>query len=135
MNMELVNIDVANVTVKRQLREEMGDLITLESSIRKLGLICPIIIDKNNALVSGSRRLQACSNIGLTTIPAFRLNISFDSMTALEIQSDENLCRLPLSTGDLECLIQRKKAGIGDSQVGLMSRFKHLFTRKAVANK
>lgn len=132
MNRELTEIDIDKVVVKRHIREDSGDLATLENSIRSIGLLCPIVIDKDNILVSGGRRLQACKDTGMKTIQAFKLETTFDSMAALEIQSDENLCRLQLSNDDLECLIQRKKSHMGAGQRsggGLVTRMKRMFTR------
>ena len=110
MNTTFVEISIDDVAVKDTSRKDNGDLTTLENSIRKLGLLCPLIVDRENVLISGSRRLQACRNAGLTEIPVLKLDVEFGSMTALDIHGDENLCRLPLSAEELEDLIKRKKS-------------------------
>ena len=135
MNRKLVELDLNSITIKTRPRHDNGDLSTLENSIRKLGLLCPIIVDRNNVLIAGGRRLAACRNAGITTIPALRLDIEFNSMAALDIQSDENLCRQPLSPEELEKHIQMKKSrmtGTTTSRTaGTFSWFKKLFSPKS----
>ena len=131
MNRAFTEIDIDNVIIKSQLREHNGDLLTLENSIRKLGLLCPVIIDSNNVLISGRRRLAACRNAGIKKIPALKLDIDANSMIALDIQSDENLCRQPLSSRELEKHIQLKKIIMTEKEPtrsrGFFSKFMKLF--------
>jgi len=126
---------INSITIKRQLRENNGNLSTLENSIRKLGLLFPIIVDFNNVLISGKRRLEACRNAGITKIPALKLDIDADSMTALDIRSDENLCRQPLSSKELEKHIQIKKSlmtGKSPKRVsGIFSKIRKLFKHES----
>ena len=42
----------------------MGNLDVLQSSIEKVGLINPVMIDENNNLIAGYRRLSACKKLG-----------------------------------------------------------------------
>jgi len=113
MNTELTEIEIDGITVKSQLRTDFGDMATLENSVRNLGVLCPLIVDRDNVLISGARRLEACRNAGITSVPVVRLPVAHDSMTALAIRTDENLCRQPLSSEDLERHIQAKKTSIG----------------------
>ena len=135
MNREYVDIGLHSVTVKSPIRKENGDVTTLAASIGKLGVLSPIIVDRNNVLISGARRLHACRAAGIDTIPAVRLDIEHNSMAALDIQSDENLCRQPLSSEELEALIQLKKARMaGDAAPagkGLVSAFKKVFAGRS----
>ena len=68
----------------------------------------------------------------MTTISAVRFDADAGSMKAAEIQSDENLCRLPLTPGELETTIGLKKS-LRRSKEGLLSKiasfFRHLLTR------
>jgi ParB family chromosome partitioning protein len=109
MEKELVEVDIHLITVRPSFREQPGDLATLENSIRHLGLLFPVIINQDNILISGSRRLQACRNIGMEKIEALRVNIEPNSLTALDIQCNENLCRKPLTHRELEKEISAKK--------------------------
>jgi len=118
MNRQLIEIDINNVVIRSRLRENNGDLSTLESSIRKLGLLCPIVVDHDNVLIAGGRRLAACRSAGIATIPVLKLDITYNSMPALDIQSDENLCRQPLSHEELEKHIQVKKSLMTEEKTG-----------------
>lgn len=134
MNREYIEADVESIVVKDRVRRDNGDLATLASSIRKLGVLAPIIIDRDNVLISGARRLEACRLAGMDKIPALRLNIHHDSMVALDIQTDENLCRQPLSSEELEQSIQLKKSRMsGESSASsgkFMSSIKKVFAGK-----
>ena len=133
MNKELIDIGVDKITVKARCRADNGDLGALQQSIEKLGLLYPLIVDRNNVLIAGARRLEACRQAGVQTVPVIKCDISYDSMLALDIQADENLCRAPLSQQELETLIQTKKAAMGEKGAGgapLGARFKHMFGRK-----
>jgi len=134
MNREFIELDADNVIVKSRFRKEPGDLATLENSIRNLGLLVPVIVDRNNVLISGGRRLEACRRAGVGRIPVLRLDTSYDSLAALDIQVDKNLCRRPLTGEELEQLIRRKKAKIEGKPRkkepgGALARLKRLFTR------
>ena len=129
MHHEIVELPIDQVVVKRLVRQNYGELTSLTASIQKLGLIYPIIVDRQNILICGSRRLEACREIEVTTIPAVRLDIDYTDPEALELQSDANLCRLPLTSSELESLITLKKACAGQAQThGLMSGIRKIFS-------
>ena len=131
MNRAFVEIPIGDIVGKGRIRKDLGDLTTLENSIRKLGLVYPVILDRNNVLVCGERRLAACRNIGLTAIPAMKLDIDHTSMTALDIRSDVNLCRMPLSQEELVALIAKKKstmAGEPAASAGFLGKLRRIFS-------
>jgi ParB family chromosome partitioning protein len=43
-----------------RIRKDVGDIAALEKSIANVGLLNPVVIDENNRLVAGYRRLAAC---------------------------------------------------------------------------
>ncbi len=133
MNKSIIELGIDSITVKKRLRTDNGNLDTLAASIGKLGLLSPIVVDRNNILVTGSRRLEACRLAGLSTVPALKLDTDCGSMEALDVQSDENLCRMPLSSEELEALIQQKKSLISGKPAGgpgILGRLKSLFRRR-----
>ena len=134
MNKSLTELTIDSVTVRKRLRTNNGDLENLAASVRKLGLLSPIVVDMNNVLVAGGRRIEACRLAGLSRVPALKLDVDCDSMEALNVQSDENLCRKPLSSEELEALILEKKALLGGKTAsggsGFFSRLKNLFRRR-----
>ncbi|MHA1567898.1 MAG: ParB N-terminal domain-containing protein [Alphaproteobacteria bacterium] len=109
MNTELVEIEITDIIVAYRPRRDDGDLTALQDSIRQVGLLHPILVDRGNVLVAGGRRLAACRAIGREKIPALRLDVAADTMTALDIQAAENLCRQPLTAAELDQHIRKKK--------------------------
>jgi ParB family chromosome partitioning protein len=47
----------------------LGDIPALAASIRKFGLLRPVLITPDNRLIAGRRRLEACKLLGWKTIP------------------------------------------------------------------
>ena len=132
MNQNLIEIETAKIVIKRSVRENYGDLQSLAASILKLGLIYPVIIDKDNVLISGNRRIEACLEAGIKTIPAMQLDVDYNAAEALEIQADDNLCRLPLASKDLDKLIDLKKNAIHAAhKTGIISGIKTAFNHKS----
>lgn len=58
-----------NIRVGERHRRDMGDISGLAASIREVGLLHPIVITPDGALVAGARRLAACNLLGLPEIP------------------------------------------------------------------
>lgn len=110
MRIELIQINPDDIVIGSRIRQDLGALASLENSIRRLGLLFPILVDRSNVLISGNRRLAACRQAGPTTVPALRLEAPLDAMSALDVQSDENLCRRPLSAAEMDKLILMKKS-------------------------
>jgi len=48
-----------NIIVEQRFRKSLGDISSLADSIRKVGLLHPIVISRDRHLVSGERRLEA----------------------------------------------------------------------------
>ncbi len=109
MKQKFTELEISRIKTRDKPLRNTGDTTTLENSIRKLGLLSPLIVDPDNVLISGYRRLSACAGIGLKSVPVIRVDVPADSMEALDIQTDENLCRKPLSHDELQQHIQEKK--------------------------
>lgn len=78
------------------LRRHLGDLDEMVASIRAVGIIEPIIIDDENMVVAGHRRLAAAFEAGLTHVPTITRSIA-DECEAAEIMLLENLTRADLN--------------------------------------
>ena len=50
-------------------RIDFGNLEELKNSIKKIGIVTPLIINSKNELLSGERRLRAAQELGLETVP------------------------------------------------------------------
>ena len=93
MEMETVLVKPSEIIVGERLRRDLGDTQDLERSIRKLGLLQPIGVTKDNMLVWGKRRLEVWKKIyGDEPIPATVVASELSNMAELA----ENICRLDL---------------------------------------
>ncbi len=101
-------VKIKDIKVKNRIRNDLGDLTSLQESIMKLGLLHPIIINEKYELISGLRRLYACRNIGWTEIEAEILPVK-DGLTELEIESHENLIRKDFNEEEIEDVIRKRK--------------------------
>jgi ParB family transcriptional regulator, chromosome partitioning protein len=101
-------VKIKDIKVKNRIRNDLGDLTSLQESIMKLGLLHPIIINEKYELISGLRRLYACRNIGWTEIEAEIVPVK-DDLTELEIESHENLIRKDFNEEEIENVIRKRK--------------------------
>ena len=88
---------IADITIApdRQRRELTG-IEELADSIRKIGLIHPIVITPEGSLVAGERRLRAHEHMGLTHILVqFTTDLPEDELEAIELE--ENIKRKSLA--------------------------------------
>src|SRR4051812_5308752 len=69
-------ISIKDVIKGNRFRKDLGDIDSLAQSIDEIGLLHPIVINENNELVAGQRRLEACKKLGYTRIACRVLNIS-----------------------------------------------------------
>lgn len=60
---------IKSVAVGRRHRLDMGDIDGLAASIAELGLLHPIVIKPDGALIAGERRLVACKALGWSKVP------------------------------------------------------------------
>lgn len=77
-------------------RKELTGISELAESIRKLGLIHPIIVTPDGTLVAGERRLRAHEELGLTHILVqYTTDLSREELEAIELE--ENVKRKSLT--------------------------------------
>jgi len=68
--MRHVNFPIESIVVSTRIRKDLGDLQSLSESIKELGLLSPIVINKEGKLLAGERRLEACKLLEWKNIPA-----------------------------------------------------------------
>ncbi len=91
----MIPIEEVRVLPERQ-RSDMGDIEELAKSIANAGLINPIVVDENNVLIAGERRLRACKALGMDMIETRLLS----NLTEIEkelIELEENAKRKNLT--------------------------------------
>lgn len=56
---------ISDIKVGNRFRKDLGDIETLMESIKKVGLLHPIVVQKEtNKLIAGGRRLVCCKKLG-----------------------------------------------------------------------
>lgn len=91
--MNLIELPISDIRVtRRREREELGDIDSLAISIAKFGQLQPIVVDENNELIAGERRLTARQQNGDLFILAIRKS-DVDEILAKEMELEENLAR------------------------------------------
>jgi ParB family chromosome partitioning protein len=66
---------VNDIKVGDKFRKDLGDLEALKQSIQKAGLLQPPVVNENNELVCGYRRLVSYEQLGHQEIPVTRINL------------------------------------------------------------
>lgn len=99
------SISIDSIVINREGRQRRtfseDDLELLANSIKALGLIQPIVIDRNNNLIAGERRLRAHQRLGLQQINVVYSD-ALDSNTRYAMELEENVKRSNLGWKD-EC--------------------------------
>jgi len=60
---------ISDIIIKNRFRKDLGNLEDLKKSIKEIGLLHPIVINENNELIAGQRRLESCKQLGWKDIP------------------------------------------------------------------
>jgi len=103
--MNTVQIDKIIVNERKRAG---GDVTELAESIKSIGLLNPITLNKDFTLIAGSHRLEAYKQLGFKEIPS--LIIDVDNLTAELVEIDENLIRKSLTSFEnFEQLNRRKE--------------------------
>lgn len=84
-------INISDIKIGKRFRRDVGDIKPLMSSIKNTTLLHPIVIDQNNELVAGFRRIQMAKASGWKTIPFTRVKLTKEQ--SLLAQIDENKVR------------------------------------------
>ena len=83
------------IKTKTQVRKDMGDLTELKNSIKENGILQPLLVDKDNNLIAGHRRLAAAKEMELEEVPVQVIDITNGDRVAI-IQLVENIHRKDL---------------------------------------
>jgi ParB family transcriptional regulator, chromosome partitioning protein len=93
----------------RRIRKDPGNIAALENSIRKVGLLNPVVIDEQNRLLAGYRRLTACRNLGWREIDVTVVESAGNDLKMLDIEVDENLFRKDFTPEEIMSIDKRRE--------------------------
>ncbi len=72
----LEKILIDSVIITNRTRKDFGDIRSLAESISAVGLLQPIVINENNELIDGQRRIKSFIQLGITEIPFYRVSLA-----------------------------------------------------------
>lgn len=85
-------VKIENIVVHKRLRDIDTDKVKeLADSIKEVGLLCPVLVTKDNILVAGNHRIEAYKLLGLEAIETIIIDKTTLLIELAEI--DENLIR------------------------------------------
>lgn len=79
-------VEIDSIILGERVRKDMGDLGSLAESIKRHGLLHPIVVKKDNTLVAGHRRIEAARLLGWNEIPVTVIDVE----DLLSAERDEN---------------------------------------------
>jgi len=100
----IFEMDPAEITVNDALprrRKDLGEIEKMVVSLQTFGQIQPIVINRNNELIAGGRRLAACLMGGLKAKVVYKDTV--DPVLMRELELEENIQRKALTPAE-ECL-------------------------------
>ncbi len=108
----LITLPVDSVKVANRFRQELGDIGPLAASIKELGLLQPIGVDRGHNLIFGQRRLEAHKALGLENIKARMITVP----SLLQAEEAENNLRKDFTTSERVAIAAAIKAELGTRQ-------------------
>jgi len=104
-----MQIPIEQIRIKEGRRSlDSGYVKELAASIREMGLLNPITIDRENVLIAGLHRMEAAKMLGWTEIPC--TVSSLEGLAAELAEIDENIVRSDISALEYgEILLRRKE--------------------------
>ncbi len=103
----IFEMDPTEIKISDELprhRKELGEIKDLLASIEQLGQIQPVVINRNNELIAGGRRLAACLLGGRKVRVCYRDTV--DPLLMREMELEENLQRKALTPAEEACAIK-----------------------------
>lgn len=101
---------IDSIVVSKRYRDDLGDITGLAASITALGLLHPIVIDPDDVLIAGGRRLIACRELGWVEVPVHVVDNLADAADRLAAERDENTERKPMTPSELVALAKAIEA-------------------------
>ncbi len=97
---------VHDIIIKPRIRRDLGDVGALMESLRKFGLLNPIIINSEGELIAGHRRLESARRLGWQSIEVIVL-AKESEMDKLKLEIEENIQRKSLTPDELADAYER----------------------------
>ena len=104
------------IVIGERVRKDMGDIDALADSMKRHGLLHPVVVKRDRTLVAGHRRIEAARRLGWKEIPVTMIEV--DDMLAAE--RDENTERKDFTPSEAvaigRLIEERHKARIAEKR-------------------
>ena len=87
-----MQIPVDSITIPERVRKDPGNLESLMASLKRVGLLNPIVVSPTYELIAGFRRLSAARELGWQSVEAQVVQAA-DEIRRLEMELEENVYR------------------------------------------
>jgi ParB/RepB/Spo0J family partition protein len=97
----IFELDPVEIKVNKELgrqRKDLGEINKMIESIKTFGQLQPVVINRNNELIAGGRRLAACMMGGFKVKVCYKDTI--DPLTMREMELEENIQRKALTPSE-----------------------------------
>lgn len=95
-----MELELSRIIIKKRVRKNLGDLASLMDSLKRHGLLNPVVINERNELIAGHRRMEAAKRLGWSTIEV-RVVDGREKADLVEMEIEENTQRKNLTTDEL----------------------------------
>ena len=93
-------MELGRIIIRKRVRQNLGDLASLMDSLRRHGLLNPVVINSKNELIAGHRRMESAKRLGWRVIEV-RIIDTEDKADLVEMEIEENTQRKNLTTDEL----------------------------------
>jgi site-specific DNA-methyltransferase (adenine-specific) len=100
---------LTQIKITDRFRKDLGDVQSLADSIKRIGLLHPIVVTPDRRLIAGRRRIAAFELLGRTEIPATVVDIK----SLAEGERDENTERKDFTPSEAVAIWQAMEAHSG----------------------
>ena len=97
----IFELDPIEIKVSKELprqRKDLGEINKMIESIKTFGQLQPVVINRNNELIAGGRRLAACMMGGFKVKVCYKDTV--DPLTMREMELEENIQRKALTPSE-----------------------------------
>ena len=95
-----MRLPVHDIAIKPRIRRDLGDIGALMESMKKFGLLNPIVVNSLGELIAGHRRLESARRLGWQHIEVVVLEKESE-IEKLELEIEENVQRKDLTPDEL----------------------------------
>src|SRR5690348_10441651 len=107
---------IDSIIIGDRFRKDMGDIQSLAASIKRHGLLHPVVVKKDKTLVAGHRRIEAVRRLGLQEIAVTIIDVE-ELLTAERDENTERKDFTPTEAVAIGLLIEEQhKAKIAEQR-------------------